>query len=465
MLGKSNHMHPILRNFREIKNIKPLVIVSLGHGATHWVNGIFLVLLPFIVQDLSLSYTTAGTMVSIFFIAAVAITIISGPIIDITKKYITAQFSCLLSGFVALIIMGQSTSVYTLAIAAIFIGICVSGWHTPSIPYLSQLYEKNRGLALSIHTVGASLGDGIAPPIAGLIMLYVTWQETSMILSIPIIIMAIYITRSLPNIERDNSSEDLIRNINYLKELKVLCTSIDPIRFIPISALVMVPLMRLQTSFLLAIAMAIPIALLIEFSYQLLKRNTKYVEGVRGLIRSKDMLRLCLLAGLWSMTQNGVTVFLPLYLVFVMDASPALVGFALFSIQVGAIFGGPIVGTWSDQIGRKPIVIYALLIAAFLLFLLPLFGNVYLFIIIVSLAGCALYSIRPVIHSWTMDLSDKNSSGSAVSMLFTAQAAMTGTVPIIGGLIADNFGLKLVFILLTITSLLALILSLLMPKK
>ena len=405
LFNKLKYMHPILRNFREIKNIKPLSIVSIGHGATHWVNGIFLVLLPFIVQDLSLNYTTAGTMVSIFFIAAVAITIISGPIIDITKKYITAQFLCLLAGFIALVIMSQSTSVYTLAIAAIFIGICVSGWHTPSIPYLSQLYEKNRGLALSIHTVGASLGDGIAPPIAGLIMLYITWQQTSMILSVPVIIMAIYITRSLPAIKYDEKSSKL--NV----------------------------------------------------------KKTNYWEGLKALLSSKNMLKLCLLAGLWSMTQNGVTVFLPLYLVFVMDASPALVGFALFSIQAGAIFGGPVVGTWSDQIGRRPIVINALLISAILLFLLPLFDNVYLFILIVSLAGCSLYSIRPVIHSWTMDLSDKNASGSAVSMLFTAQAALTGTVPIIGGLIADNYGLVSVFILLTITSLLALILSLLMPKK
>ena len=267
------------------------------------------------------------------------------------------------------------------------------------------LYEKNRGLALSIHTVGASLGDGIAPPIAGLIMLYVTWQQTSMILSIPVIIMAIYIIRSLPTIEYDKKSSKLH------------------------------------------------------------EKKTSYWEGLKALLSSKNMLKLCLLAGLWSMTQNGVTVFLPLYLVFVMDASPALVGFALFSIQVGAIFGGPIVGTWSDQIGRRPIVINALLVSAILLFILPLFDNVYLFIIIVSLAGCSLYSIRPVIHSWTMDLSYKNASGSAVSMLFTAQAALTGTVPIVGGLIADNYGLKSVFILLTITSLLALILSLLMPKK
>ncbi|MEK9794942.1 MAG: hypothetical protein VW265_05330, partial [Hyphomicrobiales bacterium] len=60
-------MYQVIRDFREIENTKPLGIVSLGHGITHWVNGIFLVLLPFIVQDLSLSYTTAGSMVSIFF--------------------------------------------------------------------------------------------------------------------------------------------------------------------------------------------------------------------------------------------------------------------------------------------------------------------------------------------------------------------------------------------------------------
>ena len=84
---------------------------------------------------------------------------------------------------------------------------------------------------------------------------------------------------------------------------------------------------------------------------------------------------------------------------------------------------------------------------------------------IVSLAGCSLCSIRPVIHSWTMDLSAGKTSGSAISMLFTAQAAMTGTVPLLGGLTADSFGLKLVFVLLTFTSISALILSLLMPKK
>ena len=398
-------MYSILKDLRGIENVKPLSIVSAGHGVTHWVNGIFIVLLPFIAQDLSLTYTTTGSMVTVFFIAAVAVTIISGPVIDISKKYILAQFLCLISGALALLLMSGATSTLILATAAVFIGICVSGWHTPSIPYLSLLYNKNRGLALSLHTVGASLGDGIAPPIAGLIMLVLSWQQTSLLLAIPVACMAIYVLRSLPQIRADQDIED---NSNG-------------------------------------------------------KYN--YWEGLKGLLSNKDMLILCILAGLWSMTQNGLVVFLPLYLVGEMQSSPVLVGFALFSIQLGAVFGGPIVGTLSDRVGRRPVVIYSLIISAIVLIIIPLLENVYLFILMSSLAGCSLYSIRPVIHSWTMDISAGQTSGSAISMLFTAQATLTGLIPIIGGLTADIFGLKLVFVLLTLTSILALILSFLMPKR
>ena len=398
-------MYSILKDLRGIENVKPLSIVSAGHGVTHWVNGIFIVLLPFIAQDLSLTYTTTGSMVTVFFIAAVAVTIISGPVIDISKKYILAQFLCLISGALALLLMSGATSTLILATAAVFIGICVSGWHTPSIPYLSLLYNKNRGLALSLHTVGASLGDGIAPPIAGLIMLVLSWQQTSLLLAIPVAFMAFYVLRSLPQIRADQDTEDNSTG----------------------------------------------------------KYN--YWEGLKGLLSNKDMLILCILAGLWSMTQNGLVVFLPLYLVGEMQSSPVLVGFALFSIQLGAVFGGPIVGTLSDRVGRRPVVIYSLIISAIVLIIIPLLENVYLFILMSSLAGCSLYSIRPVIHSWTMDISAGQTSGSAISMLFTAQAALTGLIPIIGGLTADIFGLKLVFVLLTLTSILALILSFLMPKR
>ena len=398
-------MYSILKDLRAIENVKPLSIVSAGHGVTHWVNGIFIVLLPFIAQDLSLTYTTTGSMVTVFFIAAVAVTIISGPVIDISKKYILAQFLCLISGALALLLMSGATSTLILATAAVFIGICVSGWHTPSIPYLSLLYNKNRGLALSIHTVGASLGDGIAPPIAGLIMLVLSWQQTSLLLAIPVAIMGFYVLRSLPQIRADQDTEDNSSG----------------------------------------------------------KYN--YWEGLKGLLSNKDMLILCILAGLWSMTQNGLVVFLPLYLVGEMQSSPVLVGFALFSIQLGAVFGGPIVGTLSDRVGRRPVVIYSLIVSAIVLIIIPLLENIYLFILMSSLAGCSLYSIRPVIHSWTMDISAGQTSGSAISMLFTAQAALTGLIPIIGGLTADIFGLKLVFVLLTLTSILALFLSFLMPKR
>jgi hypothetical protein len=38
----------------------PAFLVGLGHSATHWIIGTFYVLLPFIKEDLGLSYAETG---------------------------------------------------------------------------------------------------------------------------------------------------------------------------------------------------------------------------------------------------------------------------------------------------------------------------------------------------------------------------------------------------------------------
>ena len=48
----------------------PALLAAVGHGGTHWVAGIFYVLLPFITRDLGLSYAEAGTLVAVFHGAA-----------------------------------------------------------------------------------------------------------------------------------------------------------------------------------------------------------------------------------------------------------------------------------------------------------------------------------------------------------------------------------------------------------
>ncbi|MGY9060891.1 MAG: MFS transporter, partial [Rhodospirillales bacterium] len=79
--------------------------------------------------------------------------------------------------------------------------------------------------------------------------------------------------------------------------------------------------------------------------------------------------------------------------------------------------------------------------------------------------GFALFAVRPVIHSWMMDLTPKKMGGSATSLLFGVQAGLSASVPIVGGLIADQWGLPVVFYILAVFGLAALVMTFLLPNS
>ena len=64
----------------------PAVIVVLGHGATHWVAATFYLLLPWIKEELQISYTNAGILVAVFHLASFLANFASGTLTDISGK-------------------------------------------------------------------------------------------------------------------------------------------------------------------------------------------------------------------------------------------------------------------------------------------------------------------------------------------------------------------------------------------
>ncbi|MDH3579838.1 MAG: hypothetical protein OEM91_04345, partial [Hyphomicrobiales bacterium] len=61
----------------------PAFLVASGHAATHWIIGIFYVLLPSITRELELSYAQAGALVTVFHISSSVANIGSGAVVDI----------------------------------------------------------------------------------------------------------------------------------------------------------------------------------------------------------------------------------------------------------------------------------------------------------------------------------------------------------------------------------------------
>ena len=134
-------------------------------------------------------------------------------------------------------------------------------------------------------------------------------------------------------------------------------------------------------------------------------------------------------------------------------------------LQLGGLIAAPIAGTWSDRVGRRPVVLAGLSVTTIVIAAITLIRNDVTLVAAVSILGFALFAVRPVIHSWMMDLVPTKLSGSATSLLFGTQSLLSAAVPPIGGLIADAYGLPAVFYFLAGTMLVANFLVYLLPHQ
>jgi len=382
------------------------VLMGVGHGGTHWVAAVFYITLPFITRDLGLSYAQAGTLVAVFHASAALANFGSGLLVDVSGRRIVYQVASLLMGAGALLAFGVTSTFLMLCLLTVFIGVSNNLWHPAAIAYVSETYPGNRGYALSVHALGANVGDTLAPPATGAMLALLTWQQTAIAGAIPALLIALLIGAVL-----------LREEGNGVAGARTTMSMAD------------------------------------------------YLVGLSALVKDRAVLGLCVMAGFRSMTQNGLYVFLPLYLINVMDTGPVIMGFTVMAMQIGGIVAAPVAGAWSDRIGRRPVVLAGLTTTTLVIIGLTLVRSEVLFVAGVSLLGFALFAVRPVVHSWMLDITPPRWSGSATSVMFGTQAILSAAVPIVGGVIADHHGLAAVFYLLGGTMLIANLLVYLLPNE
>jgi len=89
--------------------------------------------------------------------------------------------------------------------------------------------------------------------------------------------------------------------------------------------------------------------------------------------------------------------------------------------------------------------------------------DIYILVAIAFFMGISLYSVRPVLQSWMMDMTPDAMRGTATSGMFGVQSMMSATAPVIGGFIADTYGLQATFFFLACTMLSAMLATSLVP--
>ena len=385
----------------DLKKADSLILtISLGHTFTHWYPATFFIILPYLTKELGLSYSQAGFLITVQSLAGTLINLPAGMIVDVIGKTSLFMVISLAWAGIPYFFLGLVENYFTILICMALIGIGTYLWHPAAMSILSARYPDRRGFALALHSLGANLGDTVAPLVIGLVLTFISWRTSLFFNIIPGLLMGFILWRFLFN---KSMGKDQIKSES---------------------------------------------------------QNIKdYWTGIKELVRNKNLIFLSFLSGLRAMTQNGIATFLPIYLVKELNLNPALVGSYIAVMQGAGIASSPFSGWVSDKRGRRPVVNAGLFTTSLIIFLLVFLNIRWLFIAVMAFLGFFLYSLRPVIFAWIMDVTPKEMGGTTVGILFGVQSLFMTISPVVCGIIADHFGLTTAFYFLALTILSANILT------
>jgi MFS family permease len=393
----------------EGRTFKQAWLITFGHSLTHWYPATFYLLLPIIGAELGLSFSQIGLIMTCQYLAGAVANVPGGMLVDtVGRKGLLMAVSLFWVGFPYLL-MSFTHSYLMLLLCVMMVGIGNSLWHPTAIPTLAICYPERKGLVLSVHGMGGNVGDAVAPLVIGTLLAVFSWRQVVVLNVIPGMLMSAMLLVFLGTLR--------------LGAKKSAAAGDDAPR----------------------------------------QGLADYWRGLRELLRNRSLLLLSTSGAFRSMTQNALLTFLPLFLARELGYSAMLTGAAMFALQAAGFAAAPVAGYLSDRLGRRSVIMTTMAMTAVVLVFMAVAGRSQFFVAFIAVLGFVLYAIRPVIQAWLLESTPKNMGGSSIGILFGMQSLGSSIAPLLGGLIADRFGLGSTFYFLAGTIVCANLLIILMP--
>lgn len=382
---------PVEAGAGQRRSFQEVWVVSVGHALTHWYPATFYLLLPLIGSELGLNYSQIGSILTCQFAAGAISNVPGGIIVDaVGRKGLLMALSLFWIGFPYLV-MGFSHTYWMMLGCATLVGIGSNLWHPTAIPWLANRFPDRRGLVMSFHSMGGNVGDAFAPLVVGALLAAYSWRSVVLVNVLPGIAM---------------------------------------------SALILVYIGRIY---------AAEKAAGIGASTPMPMSGAERLRSLATLLKSRALVTLSISSAFRAMTQGALLTFLPVYLARDMGFSPLWIGASMFVLQAAGFIAAPIAGHLSDTIGRRQIVLSSMTMTAVVILAMAVIGNSIWFVLLVAGLGFFLFAVRAVLQAWLLDATPPGMDGSAIGLLFGAQAIGAAIGPLCAGILADHFGIMAAF--------------------
>jgi len=369
--------------------VKILTGFTIAHGIFHFMQQSFAVMLPAIRETFGISAIQIGALMTAKEIAMGVSSLPGGVLSDRLRRYRGIIMAACMALFGLSWLLVGVASVYPLLIfGMVLVSIATSVWHLPSMAEISRRFSKNKGTSLAIFGIGGSFGDISGPVITGLLLSILAWREIISIYAIVPLLMTFWFIWGFKSFGQAHQSDESADEKDI--DLKT----------------------QINTT--------------IEY------------------FKTTAIWKVNLVAGLRGMCFTIYVTFLPLYMEDGLELSSQSIGFHFGLLWAVGIVASPLMGHLSDRLGRKPVLVPALLCSGTLTIILALFGKGIMFTVIIGMLGIFLRSDYALLSAAILDIVGQKVATTVLGVLSFLRFSMAAISPLIAGYLYQNFGMKAV---------------------
>ena len=379
-----------------------LIAMVLGHAVKHVFNAGSMLILPELKTSLGLTNTGIGTLTTTRNIFGGLINLPAGFISDRYAGRWAAVLGLTLIGVGgSMLLLGFAHNYWMAMVSLILLSMTITFWHPPAIAALSARYADRRGFAIAMHGMGGNIGEAVGPILTGFLIGFMLWRDVLKLSFIPALIIGVGIYVLLRTIPSRSGSTS----------------------------------------------------------------GREYFGGVKTALRNTHLLLVLTATAFFSGSQIAIMSFLPIYAREDLALSTVATGALVSLLQVAGIASSPVLGHFSDQLGRRVVLLLGfggLALGSLMLFLT---GDGPLFYLAIAVTGVFLFPMMSILLAAAMDVVGDGVQGTTVSLVFGVSIILAAGSGWLAGRIADIYGVDTVFLYASVPAGAAFILTLFGSKR